>query len=79
MKAYKILIIGVFFNFFSQLLFDNVSNDVNFEYFSIENITQFLIITTSKYIFWIALFFFCASSLLWIIGLKKYPSLMLFH
>ena len=73
MKSYLILIIGILFNFFSQLFFDDLSNDVNFDFFTIENFIQFFSIILYNYKFWTAMILFCLGSLLWIIGLKKIP------
>jgi len=70
-NSYLILILGVFFNFISQIVFAELAKDISFSEFSISTVTILIFDLLNDLRFWFAFCCFCLSALLWVIGLKK--------
>lgn len=70
-KSFYILILVVLSNFFSQILFKEISNFIVLTNISFESLYNLAILLIEMPVFWLAFFTFLLSATLWVIALKK--------
>ncbi len=58
-------------NFISQILFENLSQQIKVEVWSLLNLYTVLSSLVTTFYFWCALISFCLSSILWIFAIRR--------
>lgn len=68
---YIIIVISIVFVFISQVMFKQISGSIQFDGFSLESVILLVHTLFKNVYYWLALFAFGFSMVLWLIGLKN--------